>query len=74
MAAGMELICSGSSGTTTIDHSCAAGKVQMRFAYYEGLLAQARIKNDVDVLREMERGTMSLSGVSEGSEETVPLT
>jgi TetR/AcrR family transcriptional regulator, transcriptional repressor for nem operon len=41
----------------------AAAKARMLFAYYEGLLTQARIQNDLVVLREMEEGTMSLLGV-----------
>jgi TetR/AcrR family transcriptional repressor of nem operon len=40
----------------------AVGKARMLFAYFEGCLTQARIKNDVDVLREMEEGSMCLLG------------
>ena len=48
----------------------AAAKARMLFAYYEGLLTQARIQNDLAVLREMEEGTMSLLGVK--TAEAVP--
>ena len=37
----------------------------MLFACYEALLAQARIQNDAAVLREMEKGTLSVLGVAE---------
>src|SRR5216684_4512999 len=43
----------------------AAAKARMLFAYYEGLLTQARIQNDLAVLREMEAGTMSVLGVKQ---------
>ena len=43
----------------------AAAKARMLFAYYEGLLTQARIQNDLAVLREMEEGTMSVLGVKQ---------
>lgn len=43
----------------------AAVKARMLFAYYEGLLTQARIQNDLAVLREMEEGTMSVLGVKQ---------
>ena len=42
-----------------------AGKARMFFAYYEGLLTQARIQNDVGVLRELEEGVMCLLGIAE---------
>lgn len=38
------------------------GKARMLFAYWEGVLTQARIKNDVHVLVEMEEGSMCLLG------------
>ena len=46
----------------------AAAKSRTLFAYYEGLLTQARIQNDIDVLHEAVRGTFELLGVK----ETVP--
>jgi TetR/AcrR family transcriptional regulator, transcriptional repressor for nem operon len=48
----------------------AAAKARVLFAYYEGLLTQARIQNDLAVLREMEEGTMSLLGVKEPAAAT----
>ncbi len=41
----------------------AAAKARMLFAYSEGLLTQARILNDVEVLREMADGMMGILGV-----------
>src|SRR2546425_235488 len=43
----------------------AAAKSRTLFAYYQGLLTQARIHNDLDVLREAVRGTFELLGVKE---------
>src|SRR3989441_226344 len=43
----------------------AAAKSRMLFAYYQGLLTQARIHNDLEVLREAVRGTFELLGVKE---------
>jgi TetR/AcrR family transcriptional repressor of nem operon len=43
----------------------AAAKSRTLFAYYEGLLTQARIQNDLEVLREAARGTFELLGVAE---------
>lgn len=40
----------------------AGAKARAVFAYVEGLLAQARIADDVEVLREMERGILDLLG------------
>lgn len=40
-----------------------AARARMIVAYYEGLLTQARIQNDVNVLREMAPGIFSLLGV-----------
>ena len=40
-----------------------AAKARMIFAYSEGLLTQARILNDVEVLREMGEGIMGILGV-----------
>ena len=41
----------------------AASKARVIHAYYLGLLTQARIQNDVEVLREMTRRTFELLGV-----------
>lgn len=46
-----------------IDAPDAAAKARMVFAYGEGLLTQARILNDVEVLREMADGIMGILGV-----------
>ena len=43
-----------------------AAKARMIFAYYEGLLTQARIQNDVEVLRDTVGGMFALLGVKEG--------
>jgi TetR/AcrR family transcriptional repressor of nem operon len=42
-----------------------AAKARMILAYYEGLLTQARIQNDVDVLRDSESGIFAMLGVKE---------
>src|SRR5580692_6682576 len=42
-----------------------AAKARMIFAYYEGLLAQARIQNDVEVLREIASGMFAMLGLKE---------
>ena len=41
----------------------AAAKARILYAYGEGLLTQARIKNDPDVLLELESGMMEILGV-----------
>ncbi len=40
-----------------------ASKARMLFAYSEGLMTQARIVNDAEVLREMAEGMMGILGV-----------
>ena len=40
----------------------AASKARMLFAYSEGLMTQARILNDAEVLREMAEGMMGILG------------
>lgn len=40
----------------------AAAKARMLFAYSEGLMTQARILNDVEVLREMAGGVLGILG------------
>lgn len=45
----------------------AAAKARMLFAYYQGLLTQARIQNDLEVLREAIRGTYDLLGAKESA-------
>jgi TetR/AcrR family transcriptional repressor of nem operon len=44
----------------------SAAKARMVFAYYEGLLTQARIQNDAEVLRETASGMFAMLGVKEG--------
>jgi TetR/AcrR family transcriptional repressor of nem operon len=43
----------------------AALKARVIRAYYEGLLTQARIQNDAEVLRELPKGVLSILGVEE---------
>lgn len=43
----------------------AAAKARTVYAYTEGLMTQARIRNDVELFREMERGILDLLGVKE---------
>jgi len=42
-----------------------AATARMVMAFYEGLLTQARIQNDVNVLREMASGIFGLLGVKQ---------
>ena len=46
----------------TIDAPDAGLKTRMLFAYCQGLLTQARILNDVEVLREMSEGVSAILG------------
>ncbi len=48
-----------------IDAPEAGAKARMLMAYYEGLLTQARIQNDVEVLREAASGMFAILGVKE---------
>lgn len=43
----------------------AGAKARMILAYYEGLLTQARIQNDVEVLRDTVGGIFALLGIKE---------
>jgi TetR/AcrR family transcriptional repressor of nem operon len=45
-------------------------KARILFAYYQGLLTEARIQNDLKVLREAEQGTLEILGIKAG--EPVP--
>lgn len=47
-----------------------AAKARMILAYYEGLLTQARIQNDVDVLRDTVGGIFAILGVKESEAVT----
>jgi TetR/AcrR family transcriptional repressor of nem operon len=46
-----------------IDAPDAAGKARILFAYYQGLITEARIRNNLDVLQEAPSGTCDLLGV-----------
>jgi TetR/AcrR family transcriptional regulator, transcriptional repressor for nem operon len=48
-----------------IDAPDSADKARMILAYYEGQLTQARIQNDVEVLRDTVRGIFAILGVKE---------
>ena len=43
----------------------AAAKAKMVLAYYEGLLTQARIQNDIELLRGTVSGMFAILGVKE---------
>jgi len=42
-----------------------SSKARILFAYFQGLLTEARIQNNLEVLREAERGTSEILGVKE---------
>jgi hypothetical protein len=44
----------------------AAAKARLLFAYYQGLLTEARIQNDLEIFREALEGTNELLGVKRG--------
>jgi len=46
----------------------AAGKARLLFTFYQGLLTEARIRNDLEVFRDAGRGTLQLLGVAAESE------
>jgi len=46
-----------------IDAPDPAAKARTLFAYYQGLLTEARIRNNLEILREAFRGTCELLGV-----------
>ena len=43
----------------------AAAKYRMLFAYFQGLMTQARIENNLDLMRDAVRGAFELLGVKE---------
>ncbi|HEX3624693.1 MAG TPA: TetR/AcrR family transcriptional regulator [Verrucomicrobiae bacterium] len=49
----------------------AGAKARMILAYYEGLLTQARIQNDVEVLRDTVDGIFAMLGVKDGEPVSV---
>lgn len=40
----------------------AAAKARLLFTYYQGLLTEARIRNDLEILRDAAKGTLQLLG------------
>ncbi len=52
-------------GAGLIEASDPAAKARMILAYYEGLLTQARIQNDVEVLRDTVGGIFAILGMKE---------
>jgi len=46
-------------------------KARMVLAYYQGLLTQARIQNDIEVLREAHNGMLTILGVMAEAEAAV---
>jgi TetR/AcrR family transcriptional repressor of nem operon len=48
-----------------IDAPDAAAKARTLFAFYQGIVTDARIRNDLEVLRDGMRGTYELLGVKE---------
>ncbi len=49
----------------------AEAKARLLFSYYQGLLAQARIQNDIKILEEAKAGTRELLGVTEATAAAV---
>lgn len=43
----------------------AAAKAKILFAYYQGVLAQARIQNDMNILADAKQGTFELLGAAD---------
>ena len=58
-------------GAGVIHAPDAAAKARILFAYYQGLLTEARIQNDLKVLREAEQGTLEILGIK--ATEPVPV-
>jgi TetR/AcrR family transcriptional repressor of nem operon len=48
-----------------IEAADAAEKARIIWAYHEGLMTQARIQNDAEVLRELPRGVFAILGIKE---------
>src|SRR5256714_12678035 len=46
-----------------IDAPDAAAKARLLFCYYQGLVTEARIRNDLSILREAVQGTYELLGI-----------
>jgi TetR/AcrR family transcriptional repressor of nem operon len=52
-------------GAGLVEVADPANKARMLFAYYQGLMAQARIENCLEVLKDSLQGTYDLLGVKE---------
>ena len=48
-----------------IDCPDAGQKAGVLYSYYQGLLTEARIRNDLEVLRDAERGALQILGIAE---------
>ena len=48
-----------------IDCPDAAQKARVLYTFFQGLLTEARIRNDLEVLRDAGRGALQILGVSE---------
>src|SRR2546423_11526075 len=48
-----------------IDAPDAAAKARVLYCYYQGLITEARIRNDLGILREAMKGTRELLGIKE---------
>lgn len=48
-----------------VNVSDVAAKSRMLFTYYQGLLTEARIRNNLEILKDATRGTFQLLGVKE---------
>jgi TetR/AcrR family transcriptional repressor of nem operon len=55
------------AGLGLIEAPDPVAKSRTLFAYYQGLLTQARIQNNLEVLKEALRGTYELLGAAEGA-------
>jgi TetR/AcrR family transcriptional repressor of nem operon len=51
----------------------AASKARTLFLYYQGLLTQARIENNLAILQEAMRGTCDVLGVRECADAGAPV-
>ena len=56
-----------------IDCPDAAQKAGVLYTYYQGLLTEARIRNDLEILRDARRGAFQILGVSERKTMTARL-
>src|SRR5262249_32963268 len=48
-----------------IDAPDAAAKARILFTFYQGMLTEARIRNDLNMFRDAARGTLELLGAAE---------